>query len=448
MPAPTDVVDRLDRLAARAPSGAVDPEALWARGRRRQRRRTASALAAIVTVGVLATALTPSVLARIDPPVATSTGRMVLPDVVRQPGEWEPSFSSVPGRLVAAGVGSRAGWWSSRPALWGVSAVTGESRFLDLPDAVPVTTTPVALSADGQLLAYWFTNDDVDVLPADVDENDAPAARPAGVAVLHLATGEVERWDAKSAHGLQVDGLAWAGDVLWWSAGSVEPVGTIGLKSGLAAHTWDLGSGVRRTMTSDEPGWALPLSTARSTADGFLVNGARDLRLVRGNHVDRRVWLERRIRNAAALGADGRQVAAVLDADPSSGASMEGLEPVVVGDLTDDPVAMAPVGDVRADDVYGWRSDTEVVVGTRVGAGADMHLAASTVDVRTGEEARLLEFEGAVPTFAADAWSADVVQAPDAPFAPDPRLVGAGGAVVLVFLVSLWRDLRRRRGRA
>ena len=139
MPAPTDVVDRLERLATHAPDRVVDPSALWARGRRRQRRRTASVLAGIVAVGVVATVATPSVLGRTEAPVAASSDRMVLPDVLRQPGGWESSFAELPQRLSAVGVGRRSGWWSSSAALYGVSAAGREqivARFAAWADEI------------------------------------------------------------------------------------------------------------------------------------------------------------------------------------------------------------------------------------------------------------------------------------------------------------------------
>ena len=52
-----------------------------------------------------------------------------------------------------------------------------------------------------------------------------------------------------------------------------------------------------------------------------------------------------------------------------------------------------------------------------------------SVDVTDGEpQPSCSSFDGNTPQVAADAWAADVVPAPDAPFAPDPRLVGAGAA--------------------
>ena len=75
-------------------------------------------------------------------------------------------------------------------------------------------------------------------------------------------------------------------------------------------------------------------------------------------------------------------------------------------------------------------------------------LRASTVDVTTGERTDLLEFAGNTPQLAAEAWTAEVVPAPGAPFAPDPRLVGLG---LLAGSFGAWRlvvRVRRRRGDA
>lgn len=75
-------------------------------------------------------------------------------------------------------------------------------------------------------------------------------------------------------------------------------------------------------------------------------------------------------------------------------------------------------------------------------------LRAWSLDVGSGERAPLLEFSGNAPEVAAEAWAAEVVPAPDAPFAPDPRLVGLG---LLAGAFVAWRlvvRVRRRRGDA
>ena len=63
---PTDVVDRLQRLAAGAPGAGVDPDALWTRGRRRQRVRTGGVAAALVLVGLAGATTTPLLVERVQ----------------------------------------------------------------------------------------------------------------------------------------------------------------------------------------------------------------------------------------------------------------------------------------------------------------------------------------------------------------------------------------------
>jgi len=114
-------------------------------------------------------------------------------------------------------------------------------------------------------------------------------------------------------------------------------------------------------------------------------------------------------------------------------------------------VTMEAVADVHAQAVLGWRSPHEVVVSSLVDVddnGSPIKQQAWVVDVVTGEKTELLELVGSSPdSVATEVWTAEVVEGPDAPFAaPDPRLVGAGAIVVLTFGISLWRDLRRRRG--
>jgi len=55
-----------------------------------------------------------------------------------------------------------------------------------------------------------------------------------------------------------------------------------------------------------------------------------------------------------------------------------------------------------------------------------------------------VQFRGNVPNFAYDAWTAEVVPAPDAPWAPDPRLLGLGLAGLVYALVLVRRRVRRR----
>lgn len=447
---PGDVVDRLERLASRAPRASADPDVLWRRGRWGQRRRAAYALAGVAAAGVLASVLTPAVLERTDRPVAAVSSEMVLPDVLQAPGAWEPAFSVTPLRLSAVGVGQRSSLWSSSATLWGVSAATGEARWLELPDSVPSAGASAQVSADGRRLAYWVTGKTSGApLATGGTEDGIPVV---GVAVMDLETGEVTRWDIASEHGLWVQGLRWAGDVLWWEGGAVMPLGDGVTTARDRMWTWNVRTGERM-----EAGVRPDLSQAGDAPGGF-VTLPRTVRLeqVTGAQLPDvvRVELPTGAPSSAGLtdpemAPDGEHVAALMlpDAQQHDDSADKDL---LVGTKADGAVTLQPVGEVQAQAVLGWRSPTEVVVSSRTATNDQGTAAAQqawVVDVTTGARTELLGLVGPGPeSVAADAWAAEVVAAPDPPFAPDPRLVGAGAVVVLAFAISLWRDVRRRRG--
>lgn len=446
---PTDVVDRLERLAAQAPAGDVDPDALWAQGRRRQRVRAGIVGAVLVVVALLGTATTPLLIERaqqVEP--AASEDRMVLPDVLRQPGGWEPAFETIPRRLSAVGVGTKAGLWSSRNAWWGVSAATGESRFLDLPAAAVDGGGEPALSADGRRLAYWVSGevDGVPIVAGQVGEDLEPVV---GIAVLDLETGERQVWEVASEHGLSVNGAAWAGDVLWWSAGPVREDKESGAIIGTSElHMWDLSTGDR-----SDPGGGRPWLGQVGGAPGGFVEQRGDRQVTRvvglGRPTTLRITLPDGTPEAAdiiepTMSTDGSRIASLLM--PNAGVFDGSPMVVLVGAVTDRDVELSPLDGVEGEAIAGWRSPTEVVLLGLEESHPSRALRASTVDVGTGERTPLLEYRGNVPLVAADAWTAEVVPAPDAPFAPDPRLVGLG---LLVAALALWRAgtrVRTRRG--
>ncbi|MCP3423645.1 hypothetical protein [Nocardioides pinisoli] len=365
MPAPSaDVVDRLERLAAHAPGGAIDPDAVWTHGRRRQRARLGAALAAVVAVGLLGATTTTLLVERAQrvEPAGTSE-RMVLPDVIRQPGGWEPAFPAAPGRLSAVGLGTRSGLWSDRNAWWGVSATTGESRFLDLPDALELGQ--VALSHDGSRVAYWIaTRAGVEAL----GQAGESAMLADGVAVLDLETGERDVWTIESDHGLWIGGLAWAGDVLWWSAGPAQEREDGALTARARTHTWDLGTDEREDATS--PAARRVSANGVGDAPGGFVEprGSQRLTLVTGGEDPATVRLALPADAPSAAGTtdatvstDGSLVAALLAPDAST--YDESPKAVVVGDLGSGDVALRRVGHESAQSIVGWRSPDEVLVG-------------------------------------------------------------------------------------
>lgn len=451
---PTDVVDRLQRLAAGAPGGGVDPDALWTRGRRRQRVRTGVVAAALVVVGLVGATTTPLLVDRAQQVApAGPADRMVLPDLLRQPGGWEPAFPSNPGRLSAVGGGTREGLWSIRNAWWGVSASTGESRFLELPGAADGAGPP-ALSADGWRLAYWVTGD-VRGEPLTMSAPSDDGLPVVGVAVLDLRTGARDVWTVPSEHGLATNGLAWAGDVLWWAAGPIAQLDSNGVTArDITARTWDVTTDER----DDSPSGAQVVS-GNSTGDapgGFVEQrGARRVVLVSGkDSMTRRLQLPAGTPASAgvmdlAVSTDGERLATLLQ--PVYGTFDDAQLSLLVGPVGGGVIPLATVDGIDAQSVEGWRSSSKVVLASLADVEESRPrraLRASAVDVMTGERTELLEFSGNAPQVAAEAWTSEVVPAPDAPFAPDPRLVGlallAGSFVVWRLVVRV----RRRRGDA
>jgi hypothetical protein len=279
------------------------------------------------------------------------------------------------------------------------------------------------------------------------DEDTAPTV---GVAVLDLRSGAREVWTVDSEHGLATNGLAWAGDVLWWAAGPISRSGDTGVMArDVAVRTWDAVTGER-----DEPSGPSARVSAQAVGDapgGFVEQlGRRRLALVSDGSELRMVRLVLPAGSPRAAGTldatvspDGSRLAALLmpDATRYDDASRQ----LVAGPVDGAVLRLEPVDGAEAEALAGWRSPTEVVVATLddVEPGRPQRARrASSLDVTTGARVPLLEFSGNTPQVAAEAWTAEVVPAPDAPFAPDPRLVGlglVGGAFVV------WQVLRRRR---
>ncbi|CAB4946417.1 unannotated protein [freshwater metagenome] len=441
---PTDVVDRLQRLAAGAPGAGGDPDALWTRGRRRQRVRAGGVAAALVLVGLVGATTTPSLVERsqqVEP--ARTDKRMVLPDVIRQPGAWEPAFPSAPGKLSAVAMGVRGGLLSDRTALWGVSATTGESRFLDLPVA-----EQAVLSSDGSKLAYWASTGDAG------ESADGRGAVPTSVQVLDLVTGEQQGWDPAAEHGLMVAGLAWAGDTLWFAQGAFEDAEQDGAQ--ITTRTWRWGAAPERVdgPYADDVG----LRTVSQDPGGFLAasgTAATDARRVDDDgSVSRIRFVTDKAVTMPHMSPDGIRVAGL---EQERERLTFGAERLVVGTVDDGRAVMERVRPIGAQEVLGWRSPTEVVV-LDASAGGDTDgdgvretrelWVADLSDLDRPGYAPWIQLQAATPHFAADAFAGDVVDAPDAPFAPDPRLVGLG---LLAGAFVAWRlvvRVRRRRGDA
>lgn len=452
---PTGVADRLERLAAHAPAGTVDPDQLWSRGRRRQVLRAATGVATLAFValaGVVTTAPLVERAQHVAP--ASSSGAMVLPDVIQEPAGWAPAFAGTPGRLSAVGLGARRTMWSSHASWWGVSAADGSTRFLDLPDAVAddIEAQP-ELSADGRWLAYW--------LAGEVDgESLRSIARPGlddvvGVAVLDLTSGENRRWEIDTDNGMALGGLAWAGDTLWWSAGALEANREDGTSWTYRTHMWRTASDERVTLRVDDPANRWSLDEHGPAPDGFVTrgSGAGMWRVESDGSRTRTPLLtvggkERRdLLHALTVNDRGDAVAALSS---RSGIRDGSPQRVVAGPVDVSGARLAEGPSVfKVDDLIGWRSAAEVVAVRPDGPLYDgvQSRRLFTLDVARGRALAVVELRGTVPgSFATDALAGEIVKAPAAPFAPDPRLVGLSlfAAAVAVWLVA--RGVRRRRG--
>jgi hypothetical protein len=438
-----DVADRLDRLAAHAPAGAVDPDRLWSRGRRRQGRRWAVAVAcAVVLAGIGALAAAP--LARlVEPPVADHPdSAWVLPDVVRQPGGWEPAFGHAPGRLSAIGVGSRSGWLSWGPAYWGVSAATGESRWLDLPATV-AGDAPV-LSADGTKVAFWSSVGDA------ATRTDDQFPEPTVLHLRDLVTGAEQEWAPVTEHGLMTLGMQWAGDTLWFDAGAFRDDQQNSAQTSLYTWTW----GQQPRDVSDLYG-VRDLSTVTQGPDGFLASDGtatrRSWRVGSAGGASRLRYDVNGSVSTPALSPDGRLVAGVQQGRSEQ---MYGVAlPLLVGEVVGGRARMSPVEAVDAAFVLGWRSASEVVVAAPADRDGNGEPDVQEVSVAAVADPADFGFSFLVdiradqlPQFASDAWTAEVVVGPDAPFAPDPRWFAGGTAALVLLLVVGWRGTRSRRG--
>ena len=268
--------------------------------------------------------------------------------------------------------------------------------------------------------------------------------------MVDLDSGDIERWEAEAPHGVTSEGLAWADDVLWWSARTL-PVGEDDIRSWRRTHTWDVGTDQRRVVEKGTAARDLFLSAVGPATGGFVVDDYLRLHVVQGDRVARTLKLDTEIGGrygGPALSPDGARVAAVLpyvrDRDGVGGEEAPVAVSRADGRMTD----FTRVGDVSSAAVLGWRSEDEVVIETRTGTVNEPVHTVSVVDVRTADVTTLLEFDGNIPSFAADAWSAEVIEAPDAPRAPDPRVVGALVLMVGAFVVTLANRLRRRRAGA
>ena len=432
----TTLHGRLSDLAeesSRADAAEPDSGDLWSRGVRRHRRQQ---LGSGVVVGVVVALIAGIVglswsRSDVDVQPASEVGHLGLPDHFYFPPERLPSTEDT------GPIGPLSALMSGLEEPVGISA-TGEYARLDLPRASGAGDDPAmpVLSADGGRVAYWSTGRSSDE-PVD-------AWPLAGVSVYDTVTGETVTYDVETAHGLNPNGMAWAGDNLWFQVWQYDAPRGDGSRGSRLQSTvvWNPGDDSSRTWDPRPEG--LDYVSGVTAWDGALVDlgGQGALRLFRpeGSQVRARISGRRSLVSEVHLDEAGARVAALRDVDGQNTTSDVPM-PVLVGDLPDAgssdpaPVSLREVpgtSDSGVQVLLGWRDDRHVV-GYRYGEGVEPGYV--SIDVDTGEtEVLSVIVDANLPDLAQGALAGPVFDAPRPPEPLDPRLVYGG--IVLVLLVG------------
>lgn len=441
----TDLRDALQTLAReREPAPEeVSPEELWGRGVRRQRLRVAvTGLVALLVLaaGVGLGSWLPGAL---QPDVMPSTphGQPRIPRSLGQPGD------SAPGTDQAGPLGRLAVLWSTdrdgQPALFGISATTGQYRFLDMPRLA--SPEQVALSPDGRRVAYWLSGN-VTGQPVPGDPSGLRWKTVAGVAVYDTVTGRTVRREVGSEHGLMPNGLWWADDdqlVLsygfWVNRHEAR---------GVNSFTWS-GSADDPVQLRDDP---VPFYAMTPDAHGGVVFGQAshwteydDLAAIE-SRTGRRLILPRKSYEQVTVKGD--HVVAIQNG-PAPG-TVDGdyywLE-TGTADTRGRVSDLHKVGKTRASQLIGWENTGRLLVrGGRTGTLLELDPATSTVRRLGTVDVSRSVYGG--PAFATEVVALGTADRPVPPREPERGLgSGLGGGAALLLVIAglvFWR--RRARG--
>lgn len=424
--------DRMAELADDAPDSTPETaHELWRRGRRTARvRRTGTAVIAGAAVIALLAVVGVSWQRARPAAVQPAGGGAALPMEVWAPSKWLPGTDDKGplGQLAAITEAERGGWTGVHVGYVGVSATTGEYRFLDLPDLAGAPDYAPSLSPDGRHVAYWITG------PTKGAPNHAQGDAIAGVAIYDAASGDVQRFLVASRHGLSpesLDGLLWADDdhVAFGYSRYLGGIGGVSVGRD-PLQVWTVG----RKAPIAIPG-AAGVGSIDAAGDGRLLIG--------GNPGE---WIVPAANPAGArkVGPTGpMMIPLALHGDRVAG---------VPGNRTPAPFAVGTIsahgrmswrrvpGVPENASLVGWKDAHHIVVDQSFGLTTQTRV----VDVRDGNFRLSVEHSWGADGFQ---WALDLFNAPsaarDAPPTPmDPRMT-VGLAVVVVILgagaLLLWR---------
>jgi hypothetical protein len=205
---PTTLHEQLRDLADEAGQSA-DPalgRELWRRGRRYSRRRRTGDLVIAGLTLVLLAVITGAAWQRAAPPPepVPADAPAGLPDRIYRPSKWLPGTDEDGplAQLAALIPQSRGAWTGNESGVVGISATTGEYRFLDMPGYVG---GGASLAPDGRHVAYWITGEP-SATPLTPEDGGDPVG---GVAIYDTATGESRSHRLTSPHGISTEVLTW-----------------------------------------------------------------------------------------------------------------------------------------------------------------------------------------------------------------------------------------------
>lgn len=380
----------------------------------------------------------------VEPPVAETETKTYVPARIHTPSPYLPGTDEQgpPGVLIATIQTERKGWADRGFGLVGVSATTGDYRFLDLPDAHPDHLHDAALSPDGRHVAYWITGSVPDPFPRrpKVPSSSAFSDFPpiVGYAVYDTVTGKVDRQVQRTQHGLDGQAFVWFDpEHLAVAYGQMRDCCSVAPSP---SHVYDLASGTADPLSVD-------VASTSTNGRGTLIDASDDA--------------ERRSGTSTLIDADGSTRSAwtrTSDASRTSGSMFAVLSPdatrvaFLTGYSTPDTIELVGIedGTTRTIDlqslgVVAWLDATHLAAYAER-PDDEAHLDLLSVDVR----------DGSTTTFVRNAdearFAINLLDSPvrDQPTPPEPwspwRITGTAAAIVAGAAIAIlaWR---RRAGR-
>jgi len=435
----TDLERRLRDLAAQAPPS-LPVDGLWGRGvRRRRTRRLAGVAGSVVVLMAIAGGVQVgrSLVNDEALPAAPATGTGHLPRTIPVPAPWSEGTEKA-GELGALSVlgyadRKRAKGLTGMVAyegLYGISAVDGTARFLDLPTSeaqdMPGRSLPDAsLSPDGRKISFprydWVREDTTD-----------PAEVLIGWSVYDTVTGEVVELGDPAAPRLGDSGMVpiFSSDskyllTVYAPEGAYDP-----RKDSFVA--WDVATGARYLVEGPGKYWQPNVGS-----------GPQGIVWSRGKTT---YTYDPSTRTTSSIQTEHDPVAASFAPRGTGFAYVggrlteEGINApwqLYVGASPDQMQRVSGIADYNG--ILGWRDSEHVVV-----AITDRDYG--IVDVSDGSVDRG-SFDGDVnlnvAMLAADLWANDLVSGARPSGASDPRtpgrLAALGGVLVAGAVFTLWR---------